>query len=119
VLVGDLNTPRYESREGVVSSFARTRAGKLRPELGERHDRAELGILVGLRDHGYVDAFRELHGYGRRDRSWVYPNRSFGYRLDHILVRGLRVEACDYRHDWRDRGLSDHAAMWARFGSST
>jgi exonuclease III len=119
VLVGDLNTPRYESREGVVSSFARTRAGKLRPELGERHDRAELGILVGLRDHGYVDAFRELHGYGRRDRSWVYPNRSFGYRLDHILVRGLRIEACDYRHDWRDRGLSDHAAMWARFGSST
>jgi endonuclease/exonuclease/phosphatase family metal-dependent hydrolase len=36
-----------------------------------------------------------------------------GYRLDHIMVRGARVEACEYRHDWRDAGLSDHAAMWA------
>jgi endonuclease/exonuclease/phosphatase family metal-dependent hydrolase len=36
-----------------------------------------------------------------------------GYRLDHILVRGLEVRACEYRHDWRDQRLSDHAAMWA------
>jgi hypothetical protein len=23
------------------------------------------------------------------------------------------VQACEYRHDWRDARLSDHAAMWA------
>jgi exonuclease III len=113
VLVGDFNTPQYESREGEVQSFARTRSGRIRPDYGERHDAAELGLVTGLADYGYSDAFRVLHGYSRRDRSWVYPHGKMGYRLDHILVRGWTVEACEYRHDWRDRGLSDHAAMWA------
>jgi endonuclease/exonuclease/phosphatase family metal-dependent hydrolase len=113
VLVGDLNTPQYESREGEVQSFARTRTGRIRPSHGERHDRAELGLVVGLRDHGYADAFRTLHGYARRDRSWLYPHGKTGYRLDHIIVRGLEPIACEYEHGWRDAGLSDHAAMWA------
>jgi endonuclease/exonuclease/phosphatase family metal-dependent hydrolase len=114
ILAGDLNTPQYESREGEVQSFARTRTGRIRPTHGERHDRAELALLVGLREHGYADAFRVLHGYGRRDRSWLYPHRRTGYRLDHILVRDLDVAACEYEHGWRDAGLSDHAAMWAQ-----
>ena len=114
VLVGDLNTPQYESREGAVQTFARTRSGRLRPDRGERHDRAELALVVGLAAHGYEDAFRSLHGYLQRDRSWVYPNGRAGFRLDHVLVRGLRVEACEYEHDWRKRGLSDQAAIWAR-----
>jgi exonuclease III len=113
VVVGDFNTPQYESREGVVHSFARTRSGRIRPAYGERHDAAEVGMVTGLGDYGYVDAFRVLHGYSRRDRSWVYPHGKMGYRLDHILVSGWEVEACEYRHDWRERGLSDHAAMWA------
>jgi exonuclease III len=114
VVVGDFNTPQYESREGQVQSFARTRTGKIRPEYGERHDRAELSMIVGLLEHGYVDAFRSTHGYLRRDRSWVYPNVRMGWRLDHAFVRGLRVEDCDYRHDLRERGLSDHSAIWVR-----
>jgi exonuclease III len=113
ILVGDLNTPQYESREGEVRTFARTRTGRLRPGYGERHDQAELALITGLAEHGFADAFRTLHGYGRRDRSWLYPNGKMGFRLDHILVRGLRVEACEYRHDLRERRLSDHAGMWA------
>jgi exonuclease III len=113
VVVGDFNTPQHESREGVVHSFARKRSGRIRPAYGERHDAAEVAMVTGLLEYGYVDAFRVLHGYSRRDRSWVYPHGKMGYRLDHILVRGLSVEACEYRHDWRVRGLSDHAAMWA------
>ena len=113
ILVGDLNTPQYESREGEVSSFARTRRGKLRPEYGERHDRAELLLITGLQEHGFVDAFRVLHGYGARDRSWMYPNLKMGWRLDHIIVRGLRVEACEYVHGWRESKLSDHSGLWA------
>ena len=113
IVVGDFNTPAYESREGEVRTFARTRSGRIRPDYGERHDRAELALVTGLLEHGYVDAFRVLHGYGRRDRSWVYPHGKMGYRLDHIVVRGLEVRACEYRHDWRDARLSDHAAMWA------
>ncbi len=113
ILAGDLNTPRYESREGEVQTFARTRAGRIRPDYGERHDAAELALLVTLRAHGYRDAFRDLHGYARRDRSWLYPHRKTGYRLDHLIVRDLHVTACEYEHPWRDAGLSDHAAIWA------
>jgi exonuclease III len=113
ILAGDLNTPQYESREGEVRSFARTRSGRIREDYGERHDAAELGIVVGLLEHGYVDAFRVLHGYERRDRSWRYPHDRTGYRLDHLLVRGARVEACDYEHAWREARLSDHSGMWA------
>jgi exonuclease III len=115
VLVGDLNTPQYESREGEVRSFARTRTGRLRGAFDERHDVAELLLVTGLQEHGYVDAFRSLHGYERRDRSWAYPTiPKAGYRLDHVFVRGLEVAGCDYVHEWREAGLSDHSGIWAR-----
>jgi endonuclease/exonuclease/phosphatase family metal-dependent hydrolase len=114
VLAGDLNTPRYESREGEIVTFARDRKGRLRPELGERHDRAELLLIDELVRRGWRDAFRALHGYARRDRSWAPPT-GFGYRLDHILLSpGLEPLECEYVHDWRTGRLSDHAAMWAR-----
>jgi exonuclease III len=119
VLVGDLNTPQYESREGEVQTFARTRTGRIRPDYGERHDQAELALVVTLcRSHGYLDAFRSLHGYLRRDRSYVYLGGKLGWRLDHVIVRGLKVDACEYVHGWRDElKLSDHSAMWASLRS--
>jgi hypothetical protein len=43
----------------------------------------------------------------------MYANRAFGYRLDHLLVRGLEATACGYEHGWREAGHSDHSAMWA------
>jgi endonuclease/exonuclease/phosphatase family metal-dependent hydrolase len=117
VLVGDLNTPQYESREGETRSFARTRGGRIRPHLGERHDAAELGVVPGLSDHGFADAFRAVHGYAARDRSWLYPNGKMGYRLDHVLVRGLTPVGARYVHPWREQRLSDHSALWARLES--
>jgi endonuclease/exonuclease/phosphatase family metal-dependent hydrolase len=114
ILAGDLNTPQYESREGEIHTFARTRTGRIRPAYGERHDRAELALIAELPRRGWRDAFRSLHGYERRDRSWVPYYRGPGYRLDHIIVSaGLRPLACDYVHDWRERKLSDHSAIWA------
>lgn len=119
VLAGDLNTPQYESRDGEVQTFARTRSGRIRPAYGERHDAAELALLVGLQPHGYLDAFRALHGYARRDRSWFHRVGRTGFRIDHLIARGFEVLACEYVHHWRDAGLSDHAAMWAELGLST
>jgi exonuclease III len=115
IVTGDLNTPAYESREGAIQTFARTRSGRIRPDYGERHDRAEL-LLVGAlpRDHGWSDAFRALHGYSARDRSYMFVNRKFGWRLDHILLSPeFDPVACEYLHAWREQGLSDHSAMWA------
>ena len=111
LLCGDLNTPQYEDRDGTVQTFAQTRTGRLRPGRGERHDRAERAILSG--PPGWRDAFRALHGYDARDRSWK-TGRHPGYRLDHILISsGLTALACAYDHSLREAGLSDHSAMCA------
>jgi exonuclease III len=113
VLCGDLNTPRRETPEGGVMTFARKSNGKLRPERGARHDRAELALIRGLEPYGWRDAFRSLHGYEARDRSWVWPNGG-GYRLDHVIVsRGIEIRRCEYLHAWREHGLSDHSALLA------
>jgi len=112
ILCGDLNTPRRELADGEIVSFAHDSAGRLRPERGARWDRAERALVSGLpRDHGWVDAFRSLHGYGEREASWTFPEDRGGWRLDHVLLRGLRPVASAYAHDWRRAGLSDHSAL--------
>jgi exonuclease III len=114
IVCGDFNTPAYESREGDIQTFARTRAGNIRPDYGERHDLAELLLIEELPARGWKDAFRALHGYGARDRSYMFANRKFGWRLDHIVVSpGIEPVACEYVHEWREQGLSDHSGMWA------
>ena len=111
ILCGDLNTPRREGPDGDVMTFAYTSAGRLRPARGERWDRAERALVHGLRQRGWVDAFRALHGYGAREASWTFADDRGGWRLDHVLVAGLGPLASAYAHDWRREGLSDHSAL--------
>jgi exonuclease III len=111
VLCGDLNTPRRELADGDVLTFAYDSRARLRPERGERWDRAERALVHGLRERGWVDAFRALHGYGERHASWTFAHDRGGWRLDHVLVQGLRPVASAYAHDWRRAGLSDHSAL--------
>jgi exonuclease III len=112
VLCGDLNTPRRERPDGDVLTFAHTSAGRLRPERGARWDAAERALVHDLRArHGWVDAFRALHGYAQREASWTFAQDKGGWRLDHVLARGLRPVAAAYAHDWRRAGLSDHSAL--------
>jgi exonuclease III len=116
VLCGDLNTPRREMGPGDVLTFAHDSRGRLRPERGERWAAAERALVTGLAGHGFADAFRSLHGYGAREASWTFPGGKGGWRIDHVLVRGLEVRAAAYAHAWRDTGLSDHAALVADLG---
>jgi exodeoxyribonuclease III len=115
-LCGDLNTPRREHIDGRVWTFARTNRGKLRPERGERWDRAELALIKGLEPFGFRDAFRAVHGYERRELSWQWQQWGGGYRLDHLIVSSeVDVETVEYLHDWRqESGLSDHSPLIAR-----
>ena len=112
VLCGDLNTPRREKPDGTVISFARDSREQLRPERGDRWDSAELGVVPGLRELGFADAFREMHGYASKEPSWVWRHGG-GWRLDHLFAAALVVEAAVYHHAWRDDGLSDHSALEA------
>jgi exodeoxyribonuclease III len=117
VVCGDLNTPRRELETGAVISFARDSRGRLRPERGAEWDEAELGVVPGLRDLGYRDAYRSLHGYGSREPSWTWQRISGhggGWRLDHLFTSAeLEPVACRYHHSWRDEDLSDHSALEA------
>jgi len=115
VLCGDLNTPRRELPDGDVLTFACDSAGRLRPERGERWDRAERALVHGLREQGWLDAFRALHGYVEREASWTFARDRGGWRLDHVLLQGLRPVASAYAHDWRREGLSDHSALVVEF----
>ena len=115
VLCGDLNTPRRELPDGEVISFARDSRGRRRPERGSEWDEAELGVVPGLRELGYVDAFRVLHGYAQREPSWTWQRiagHGGGWRLDHVFAsEELRPTSATYHHAWRDQGLSDHSAL--------
>jgi exonuclease III len=111
VLCGDLNTPRREKPDGTVVSFARDTRERLREERGEPWDGAELGVVPGLRDLGFADAWRTLHGYDRKEPSWVFSHGG-GWRLDHVFTSAeLEPVAAAYHHAWRDGGLSDHSAL--------
>jgi exodeoxyribonuclease-3 len=116
ILCGDLNTPRRELPDGEVLTFAHDSAGRLRPERGERWDAAERALVRGLRDEGWVDAFRALHGYGDRSASWTFAQDRGGWRLDHVLVHGLEPAGAAYAHEWRRAGLSDHSALVVDLG---
>lgn len=109
VLVGDLNTPRRDLPDGTVLTFAHDTKGRLREERGERWARAERALVHTLRDeHGWTDAFLDAP-----ERTWTYPKGTGGYRLDHLLTKGVEVTARAYAHEWRTAGLSDHSAVVA------
>ena len=114
ILCGDLNTPRFESEQGEVETFASNHLGE-----EERWDFAERSILTGLAQWGMTDVFRALNGYDRRDVSWVMHTRArrkAAHRLDHVIASpALNPIACDYVHGWREAGLSDHSAIEATF----
>jgi exonuclease III len=119
VVCGDFNTPRRELATGEVISFARDGRGRLRPERGTEWDEAELGVVPGLRDFGYRDVYRALHGYDEPAPSWTWrqiAGHDGGWRLDHIIASAeLRPLASLYHHAWREQGLSDHSALEADF----
>ena len=117
VLCGDLNLPRSESPEGEIETFAVNH-----PEWAERWDAAERSVIEGLADWDLSDCFRALNGYDRQDVSWVLHTRARrkqAFRLDHILASAsLNPVHCDYVHEWREAGMSDHSAIEARFDPS-
>lgn len=114
ILCGDLNIPKLETPEGEIVSFAEHQQEHLL-----RWDAGERAIFTELPEWDLADVFRALHGFERRDVSWVLHTRSrrkAGARLDHVLASaGLGAVQCEYHHEWREAGLSDHSAMEAIF----
>ena len=109
ILAGDLNTPRRDLDDGTVLTFAHESNGTIREERGERWAAAERALVETLRrEDGWSDPFLERGP----ERTWRWPNGG-GWRLDHVLVKGIAVMACLYVHEVREAGLSDHSALVA------
>lgn len=108
VLCGDLNTPRRDLPDGTVLTFAHDTKGRVREERGERWVEAERALVQTLRlGHGWRDPFLEAGP----ERTWTWPQDRGGWRLDHVLTKGVDATACLYAHEWRLAGLSDHSAL--------
>ena len=109
--------PATQARErgGSLPRARLTRATAARART--QWDEAELGVVPGLRDLGYRDAYCSLHGYRSGEPSWTWQRISGhggGWRLDQLFTSAeLRPAACIYHHAWRDEGLSDHSALEA------
>ena len=76
-----------------------------------------MGVVPGLRDVGYKDAFRALHGYAAKEASWTWrriAGHGGGWRLDHLFASTeLRPVSAVYHHEWREQCLSDHSPLEA------
>jgi len=116
ILCGDFNTPRLELPEGRIVTWAQHETA---PDYrlgwkgrGEEWDDAERSVISG--PPGMRDAFRALHGYKRVEFSWqhVRKGKTTRRRFDHAFVSsGLEIRHCEYIHEWRELGLSDHSAI--------
>ncbi len=79
----------------------------------------EAGWLRALDGHGWIDAFRHLHG-DRRAYTWYSPNGGNGFRIDQAFVNvSLRPRLRAMRYQWarspdaraKFTMVSDHAAL--------
>lgn len=80
----------------------------------------EYTFYDSFEDAGLADAFRHLHP-DEVAHSW-FGLTGNGFRFDHLFVstpHAKRVLACDYHHEAREAGLTDHAVMTLRLGLSS
>ncbi|GAA0399217.1 hypothetical protein Acor_21520 [Acrocarpospora corrugata] len=72
----------------------------------------EFGLLDTLHARGFVDAHRHC-APGVQAYSWI-GRTGAGYRYDYFHVGSAlsgRIQACEYLHEPRELGLTDHAAV--------
>ena len=72
----------------------------------------EFELLERLEAHGLVDAFARCSP-GEQAYSWI-GRTGDGYRYDYFHVGrdlAVRIRACGYLHETRERRLTDHAAV--------
>lgn len=67
-----------------------------------------------LKEAGWIDLYRRLHGPDAREFSWISPRTGRGFRYDHALASpgfAVRAARLEYDHAVRESGASDHSAL--------
>jgi len=121
ILCGDFNVPQAETPAGRIITWGEDMVdgepqvwGRWKGGDGRRWDSAERTVMEGGPKRRLVDAYRHLHGYGRQEFSWFVKRKEkrIGRRFDHMFCsRELLIKRCEYLHDFRESGLSDHSAL--------
>ena len=86
----------------------------------KRWIRGERSVIADLREFALPDVFRELNGYEAEEFSWYWRGRErqIGRRFDHVFAsHRLRPIACNYAHEGRESGRSDHSAIVVEFAT--
>lgn len=118
LLCGDFNMPRRELEDGTVLYWgtAERADGTLRRVRPLRWSAGERSVREGLAPFDLADAYRALHPPVERVETWIPsqgPN-SNPRRFDHLYAsKSLGVHQCDYDHQPRIDGLSDHSVLIA------
>lgn len=126
ILTGDFNEPKLFRTSGQIVTFGdhvhgdggtstfhwRDPLSASRPPIGWRN--GVLSVLGGTSQHGLRDAYRALHGFERPTPVTHCTTHGNPRCFDHMFVsRHFTVVKCDYHHQWRKQGFSDHSPMWA------
>jgi endonuclease/exonuclease/phosphatase family metal-dependent hydrolase len=125
ILTGDFNEPQFALQDDRIVTFGQVQTSdgtyrcwnqwefKGRSGTGEEWDAAVRWFFEKRDDHGLRHAFWDASGYGSMEPSHV--SRGNPRWFDHIFVsKGFQVESCEYLHDVRLKGLSDHSALTAQ-----
>jgi exonuclease III len=121
IMCGDFNSPQAEHPDKTVVTWGQsiTRDGSIKITKGlDRWDRGERSVLEGLAENDLVDIFRSLNGYGLDEKSWFTMRKGIelSRRFDHVFAsRSLGWSYCEYFHEMRKRGLSDHSPIVVDF----
>ena len=123
VVAGDFNEPQFALQDGHIVTWGQDLEGE-RYEVwdswtydgvsgsGERWDSAVRWFFERTDEHGLRNAYWLSHGQGAMEVSHV--SRGSDRWFDHIFVsRQFAVDSCDYLHEWRTHGYSDHSPLRA------
>ena len=124
ILCGDFNAPKEEDPKRGMISFAQRINGKgdlttkasFRGGDGNRWERGERNIILGLKEHGMQDSFRSLHSYQTQEYSWQFRRKDkvLKRRFDHFFASNkFKVLSAKYLHN--QKKISDHSPMLVEY----
>jgi endonuclease/exonuclease/phosphatase family metal-dependent hydrolase len=115
IITGDFNEPYWGLQDDHIVTWGQdTQDGDRWIAVGpsERWDAAVRWFFEAQEESGLRVAFWEAHGHGAMEPSYLTRGRQPKCWYDHIFVSDdFVVQKCDYRHEFRGKGLSDHSAL--------
>lgn len=125
LLTGDFNEPQYAFQDDRIVTFGQEQTNddtyrcwsgwsfNGRSGTGEEWDAAVRWFFESLDEHRLRNAFWDASGHRKMEPSHI--SRGKPRWFDHIFIsEDFQVEKCNYLHDVRLNGLSDHSALTAQ-----